>query len=295
MTATRSYDLKIKVILWLTINRPVCLGVKYPSGAQDQISITIRELRVCWCWEPSLTRERVCLLQLMLALSSAVTLGSESRGTRDRILLSQIRDSLNLEGQVLVLISPRNMVAQLYPEALGPTSCDFSRRPLLYNLGTDRTENTASNSSHIVTCVSVDADTCLSIRCLATALYSVSTAPPFMCHVSVLNNTLEHGEFIFYSLVARPNWSARDFPSSGAEPSRAEPNASCHSTAAFSRAHTALSTDCGTMAGIERGALWRSFVQSKKSSQVKVKVTLRLTVSQSVSLGIEPLLGPITR
>jgi hypothetical protein len=30
-------------------------------------------------------------------------------------------------------------------------------------------------------------------------------------------------------------------------------------------------------------------------SQVKVKVTLRLTVSQSVSLGIEPHLGPMTR
>jgi hypothetical protein len=28
---------------------------------------------------------------------------------------------------------------------------------------------------------------------------------------------------------------------------------------------------------------------------VKVKVTLRLTVSQSVSLGIEPHLGPMTR
>jgi hypothetical protein len=33
----------------------------------------------------------------------------------------------------------------------------------------------------------------------------------------------------------------------------------------------------------------------QRSSQVKVKVTLRLTVSQSVSLGIEPHLGPMTR
>jgi hypothetical protein len=40
----------------------------------------------------SLTRGRVCRLQLLLALASAVILGYESRGTRDHILLSQIRD-----------------------------------------------------------------------------------------------------------------------------------------------------------------------------------------------------------
>jgi hypothetical protein len=44
---------------------------------------------------------------------------SESNGTYDYILLSQIRDSLNLEGQVPVFISPRNSVARLYPQAMG--------------------------------------------------------------------------------------------------------------------------------------------------------------------------------
>jgi hypothetical protein len=66
----------------------------------------------------SLTRERVCRLQLPLILASAVILGSESGGTRDHILLSQIRDSSSLESQVVVFISPRNRVAQLYPQAL---------------------------------------------------------------------------------------------------------------------------------------------------------------------------------
>jgi hypothetical protein len=42
----------------------------------------------------SLTRGRVCRLQLLLALASAVILGSESRGARDHILLPQIRDFL---------------------------------------------------------------------------------------------------------------------------------------------------------------------------------------------------------
>jgi hypothetical protein len=40
----------------------------------------------------SLTRGWVCHLQLLLALASSFILGSKSRGTRDHILLSQIRD-----------------------------------------------------------------------------------------------------------------------------------------------------------------------------------------------------------
>jgi hypothetical protein len=44
---------------------------------------------------------------------------SESRGTHDHILLSQIRGSPDLEGQVSVFISPRNRVARLYIQALG--------------------------------------------------------------------------------------------------------------------------------------------------------------------------------
>jgi hypothetical protein len=89
-----------------TVSRPVYLGVRHPSGAYDQNFITVRHLRVCWCGPLSLTRERVCRLQLLLVLASAVILGSESRGTRDHILLSQIRDSPNLEGQDPVFISP---------------------------------------------------------------------------------------------------------------------------------------------------------------------------------------------
>jgi hypothetical protein len=58
----------------------------------------------------------------LLALASAVILRSDSRGTHDHILLSQIRDSPNLEDQVLVFISPRKRVAQLYPQALGSLS-----------------------------------------------------------------------------------------------------------------------------------------------------------------------------
>jgi hypothetical protein len=47
---------------------------------------------------------------LLLALASAVFLAFESGGTCDHILLSQVWDSPNLEGQVPLFISPRHWV-----------------------------------------------------------------------------------------------------------------------------------------------------------------------------------------
>jgi hypothetical protein len=55
-----------------------------PSGAHDQIFIAVWQLRSCFLW--------VCLLYMLLALASVVFLGSESLGTSDHILLSQIWD-----------------------------------------------------------------------------------------------------------------------------------------------------------------------------------------------------------
>jgi hypothetical protein len=39
-------QLKVKVMLWPTLSWPMCLRVKPTSGAQDQIFITVRHLRV---------------------------------------------------------------------------------------------------------------------------------------------------------------------------------------------------------------------------------------------------------
>jgi hypothetical protein len=77
----------------VTDGRSICKSwCRAPSGAHDQIFITPRQLRSWFCGALSLTRGRVCLLYILLALASIVFLGSESLGTLDHILLSQIWD-----------------------------------------------------------------------------------------------------------------------------------------------------------------------------------------------------------
>jgi hypothetical protein len=52
---------------WRSVSQPVSLGVEPPSGAHDQIFITVWQLQSCYCGAPSLMRGRVCLLSESLS------------------------------------------------------------------------------------------------------------------------------------------------------------------------------------------------------------------------------------
>jgi hypothetical protein len=84
-----------------------------------------------------LWRGRVCLLYMLLAFASAVFLGSESLGTRDRILQSDLtfpfRRLLRLAG------SQRRYSS---PPPHGPSLCSNGSWSSLYSLGTDHIGNT---------------------------------------------------------------------------------------------------------------------------------------------------------
>jgi hypothetical protein len=109
-----------QVNLWPT----VCLGVRRPSGTSDQffflLEISFRQLRVYYFVVPSLMRGRVCnlLYKCFWALPEQSLLGQSSTELM-AIFYCLIWDSLNLEDQAPIFISPRNRVAQLYPWALG--------------------------------------------------------------------------------------------------------------------------------------------------------------------------------
>jgi hypothetical protein len=99
------------------VSRAVCLGVKshFDSKLNFSYCQTVAGLLI---WD-TLSDERTGLsFTISTGPCKAAILGPESQGTHDHILLSQFRDSPNLEGQVPVFMSPRGRVAQLYPQAM---------------------------------------------------------------------------------------------------------------------------------------------------------------------------------
>jgi hypothetical protein len=75
----------------------------------------------------ALSDERTGRLQLLLARASIAILGSEPHGTHDHVLLSQIGDSPNLEGQVPVFINPQEQGGPVIPPGTGFPFCHLLR------------------------------------------------------------------------------------------------------------------------------------------------------------------------
>jgi hypothetical protein len=125
-------EVEVEVNLPPTVSRPVCLGVRYPSGARDQffflLKISFRQLRVYYFVVPSLTRGRVCnlLYNCFWALPERSLLG-QSRAELTPIFYCLIWDFHNLEGQVSIFISPKNRVAPVIAPGTGFPFCCLLR------------------------------------------------------------------------------------------------------------------------------------------------------------------------
>jgi hypothetical protein len=133
---------------WRSLSKSWC---RTPSGAHDQIFITVWQLRSFFFFAPSLARGRVCLLYMLLALTSAVFLESESLGTWSQIWNFPFRRLLRLAGS-------RRCAS---PYFIWPPYNPFART---------KQKKIVSNSTSIVEWVFFATGTCLPRRCLETAL-----------------------------------------------------------------------------------------------------------------------------
>jgi hypothetical protein len=152
---------KVEVMLLPTVSWPVCLGVKTHLGTKIRFLLLSDSCGFLDVGALFLTRGRLCRLQLLLYLASAVILVSESRETYDHFFLPQIRDSPNLE--VTVFISRRNRVAQLYPQALGS----------LFIASYD----SQGYGGGIWSCLHTGSD----LAVFRFSIYSICTDPQFLC------------------------------------------------------------------------------------------------------------------
>jgi hypothetical protein len=120
----------------------MCLRIKQPSGSYDQIFITVRQLRVCWCGALSLTTGR-------FTIAADPRQRSHSRvrvpwDSRPYFTLSYTRLPF------LSLSATRRATVEVFDPASTRDPLNRTRSVESYSVGADYTENTASITSSIV-------------------------------------------------------------------------------------------------------------------------------------------------
>jgi hypothetical protein len=96
---------QLELLMWEGYSTSIPLpSPEWLNWLTERRSGTSDLLRVYWCGAPSLTRGRICSLQLLLGLASAVFLEFESLEANDHILLSEISISLSLSLSLYIYI-----------------------------------------------------------------------------------------------------------------------------------------------------------------------------------------------
>jgi hypothetical protein len=136
---------------------PICSSWRHSLDTQDEKFFQLNKCSHNLYVVSPLMGGWFCRLQLLMAPTSAVILRSEPHDTHDHILLSQIGDPANLEGQVPVFTSPRNRVAQLYPQVPGSLSSPPTthRAPVVVLEPTSTRSSNVTNylKKYIIVCV----------------------------------------------------------------------------------------------------------------------------------------------